>query len=91
MECEEYDGMIVCSRYLQEKCVKDSDCAGRCKKFLCTYRFQNKLNTNPLVYSSADIGIGIFCILLFCSCLCCPRLWSWSVKEKRNNNPPVVV
>jgi len=91
MECEEYDGMMVCKKYLQEKCIKDSDCAGRCKNFLCTYRHLNKLNTSPWVYSSTAIVTCICIILLFCSCLCCPGIWRWNVKEKRNNNNPGVV
>jgi len=91
MECEEVDKEMVCKKYLQEKCMVDAECAGRCKKFVCTYRYLNKLNTSPFLYSSAAIAIGICCALLFCACLCCPGLFRWKVKEKRNNNNPGVV
>ncbi|OUM57104.1 hypothetical protein PIROE2DRAFT_18011 [Piromyces sp. E2] len=91
MECNEVDNEMVCKKYLQEKCMTDIECAGRCKNFVCTYRYLNKLNTSPWLYSSAAIATAICFILLFCICLCCPRVFSWKVKETRNNNNPGVV
>ncbi|ORX59868.1 hypothetical protein BCR36DRAFT_401467 [Piromyces finnis] len=93
MECEEIGGIMICKKYLQEKCIRNEECAGRCKRFLCTYRNLNSLNNSTYLYSSAAIVSGICFILLFCCCLCCPGLFScWKVKRVRNNNnPPVVV
>ncbi|ORX81613.1 hypothetical protein BCR32DRAFT_268200 [Anaeromyces robustus] len=87
-ECNLVDGEFQCSKYLQEECVMDAECAGRCKNFVCTYKYLNKLNTNPLLYYSSGIGILLFIILLFLCCCCCPGIFHWDVKEKRNNNNP---
>jgi len=84
---------MFCLKYLQEQCISDSECSGRCKKFICTYKNLNSLNTSPWVYYSTGIATMACLIALFCCCLCCPGLiFRWNVKDIRNNNnPPVVV
>jgi len=92
MECiANEDGSLTCAKYLQERCMVDGECFGRCKDFVCTYRYWNKLNTSPWLYYSSAILTALFFIALFCCCCCCPGLFHWEVKEKRNNNNPTPV
>jgi len=90
-ECSEKLGLMICKKYLQEPCIATSECAGRCKDMVCTYKHLNSLNTSSWVYYSVSIATSICLILLFLCCCCCPGIFSWKVKQVRNNNNPAVV
>jgi len=92
LECNlRSDNNLACSNYLQEKCTFSSQCYGRCKNFVCTYRQLNSLNTSPYLYYSAGLGIMLFFAALFLCCCCCPGIFRWDVKKTKNKNPGVVV
>lgn len=90
-ECTKDLGIMICKKYLQEPCVASSECAGRCKDFVCTYKHLNSLNTSVWLHYSVPIATAICLILLFCCCCCCPGIFRWKVKETRNNHNPGVV